>query len=168
MHVVQNGWLILNCIKVHPTRSSYWVSDASKWNSHWNSLVIISFSWRSCGYTVHFWVRKSRESGGNVGLNNYLLLKRPVTATHNLKQVKSWKNYLWKLTNFANSQNGKVKHWFSLGNETWVHNYTPKLKIQSLVYHHPNSLRKKIQCLTFYWKMQCAFFQDYTGNFYQE
>jgi uncharacterized protein (DUF849 family) len=33
-------------------------------------------------------VRKLRESGGNVGLNNHLQLKRPVTATHNLRQVK--------------------------------------------------------------------------------
>jgi hypothetical protein len=36
--------------------------------------------------TVHCWMRKSRDSGRNLDLNDQLLPGRPVTTTHNLNK----------------------------------------------------------------------------------
>jgi hypothetical protein len=43
LYSAQNGWLVTNCVKVHQTASTYWVSDTQKCNLHWNSLVITVF-----------------------------------------------------------------------------------------------------------------------------
>jgi len=35
---------------------------------------------------VHHWVRKLRDSGGNLGLSNQPWSRRPVTSTHDLNR----------------------------------------------------------------------------------
>ena len=45
LYSIQNGWLVLNCVKALQTASCCWKFDWCKWNSHRNSPVFIGFLW---------------------------------------------------------------------------------------------------------------------------
>jgi hypothetical protein len=75
--------------------------------THENGSVIKTDQWllALCGKgtvdirTVHCWVRKLRDNGGNLELNSKLQSGRPGSATHNLNRQK-WTKLFKKINEF--------------------------------------------------------------------
>jgi histone-lysine N-methyltransferase SETMAR len=61
---------------------------------------------------MHGWVRKSRDSGGNVDMNDQPQCGRPVTANHYVNRQKS-RTYTQKSKHYSESHSRKAEHWFS-------------------------------------------------------
>ena len=77
---------------------------------HWQLLVFYGEDTVDIS-TVHHWVRKSWDSGGNLELNYQPCSGRSVGATHNFNR----QNLFTKIKVFSESHSRKVKNWFSYG-----------------------------------------------------
>ena len=62
--------------------------------------------------TSRRWVRKSRDSGGNVELNDQPRSGRPATTVHNVKGQTADELIFIKLKNLSESHSGKAEDWF--------------------------------------------------------